>query len=236
MFSIKFKNFTLTPVLMICISVGALLLSAQEVSVTKYYYLNGPVAKKDNNGNNYLHKDHLGSVRVITDEDQQIVGSMDYFPFGSELRASGDIASKQFTGHEKDEETGLSYAKARFLDHETGRFTSRDPIDAKIDNPQRWNKYVYCANNPLKFVDPDGEEQVYLSEGNPSSQDQNQQIKFRKPEIMLEVKWGQKINVGEIAQNLRRTPSKKSLLFVPDKRKVKIKDENIDIADILDFI
>jgi len=39
-----------------------------------------------------------------------------------------------------------------------GRFITRDPIKGNIMNPQSLNPYVYCLNNPMKYIDPDGRE------------------------------------------------------------------------------
>jgi len=61
-------------------------------------------------------------------------------------------------------------------------------------------------------------------------------LRFKKPGVMLEVKWEQKINTKEITKNLKRINAKKALLFVPDKRKIKVEDKDIEVVDILDFI
>lgn len=57
-------------------------------------------------------------------------------------------------------ETGLDYFGARYLSSAQGRFISADPLLSSGHplNPQTWNRYSYVLNNPLKFVDPDGEE------------------------------------------------------------------------------
>lgn len=64
----------------------------------------------------------------------------------------------QFTGKERDSETGLDYFGARYYGSNMGRFTSPDPKprSARVIDPQSWNRYSYTLNNPLKFVDPDG--------------------------------------------------------------------------------
>lgn len=64
----------------------------------------------------------------------------------------------EFTGKERDTETGLDYFLARYYSGAQGRFTSPDPDNAGsyADDPQSWNGYAYGRNNPLKFVDPDG--------------------------------------------------------------------------------
>lgn len=92
----------------------------------------------------------------------------DYLPFGEELtagiRGSGyGYAStnvrQKFTGHERDGETGLDFAEARYCSSVQGRFNSPDDFlnDSQIGDPQSWNKYVYARNNPQKLVDPTGE-------------------------------------------------------------------------------
>jgi len=58
----------------------------------------------------------------------------------------------------------------------------------------------------------------------------------KKPEVVLEVKWGQKVNTKEIFRNLKKVNAKKYLLFVPDKRKIGVENEDLEIVDILDFI
>ena len=91
-------------------------------------------------------------------------------PFGEELfagtggrtQAQGYSASdgvrQHFTGYEADAETGLNFAQARYQSPTQGRFTSVDPLmaSASVAPPQSWNRYTYCANNPLNYVDPTG--------------------------------------------------------------------------------
>ena len=48
---------------------------------------------------------------------------------------------------------------ARYYSNQVGRFLSTDPVVKRRKNsrfPQRWNRYAYSLNNPIKFVDPDG--------------------------------------------------------------------------------
>ena len=74
----------------------------------------------------------------------------------------------QFTGKERDAETGLDYFGARYLSGAQGRFTSPDWVEApepvpysKLDNPQTLNLYGYVLNNPLSQKDDDGHEIIY---------------------------------------------------------------------------
>jgi RHS repeat-associated protein len=68
-----------------------------------------------------------------------------------------------FTGKERDAETGLDYFGERYFSAAQGRFTSPDALMAKNDwlvDPQRWNRYSYVRNNPLRYVDPNGEDLI----------------------------------------------------------------------------
>ena len=67
------------------------------------------------------------------------------------------------TGKERDTETGLDYFGARYFSGAQGRFTSPDRImvnDERLIDPQRFNLYGYARNNPLKFIDPNGDDIV----------------------------------------------------------------------------
>jgi RHS repeat-associated protein len=78
---------------------------------------------------------------------------------GRPLRSVSPGQSKRFTGKERDAETGLDYFGARYYGSRIGRFTTVDPsLDQKAAfvNPQKWNRYAYGLNNPLRYVDPDG--------------------------------------------------------------------------------
>ncbi|HUS08292.1 MAG TPA: RHS repeat-associated core domain-containing protein, partial [Bryobacteraceae bacterium] len=76
----------------------------------------------------------------------------------------GSTSSVMFTGQVRDRlldgnETGLDYFGARYFSGAQGRFTSVDPVfaTASLFHPQSWNGYTYALNNPLKYVDPDGD-------------------------------------------------------------------------------
>jgi len=113
----------------------------------------------------YVHADHLGSTRLVTDEMGEGISNYKYYPFGHEAEAFGgsDVRMK-FTGHERDSGLNLDYMLARYCGPGLGRFLSADPVVGKIFQPSSWNRYPYSANNPLKYVDPDGRE-VELSPG-----------------------------------------------------------------------
>ena len=69
--------------------------------------------------------------------------------------------ASQFTGKERDSETGLDYFGARYYGSTMGRLLSPDPDNASAflypDDPQSWNGYAYARNNPLTYTDLTGE-------------------------------------------------------------------------------
>ncbi len=80
------------------------------------------------------------------------------------VRAS--FSRPRSTGKERDAESGNDYFGARYYASSMGRFMSPDPIkltDERLLNPANTlNLYSYAANNPLKFVDPDGQDITYF--------------------------------------------------------------------------
>ena len=105
----------------------------------------------------YYATDALGSVRIVFTQTGQVIGRSDYLPFGETLNQSGALPLQRFTGQERDGEAGMDYFNARNLQARTGRMNAPDPLfgDA-VTNPQRWNRYAYVANSPLRFTDPSG--------------------------------------------------------------------------------
>ncbi len=105
----------------------------------------------------YYHTNHLGSTAYVTDQNRNVTQGFIYAPFGeitTEYNATfgNDIIPKySFNAKELDEETGMYYYEARY--YKPPVFTSRDPMFEKYF----WmTPYAYCANNPVKYVDPDG--------------------------------------------------------------------------------
>jgi RHS repeat-associated protein len=118
----------------------------------------------------YLTSDHLGSPRINTDANGQVIARHDYQPFGEEItRASygADSTRQKFTAYERDTETDLDFAQARYYAKNLGRFNSPDPImlsPQRMVNPQMINLYVYAVNNPFSYIDSNGQENVQLGE------------------------------------------------------------------------
>lgn len=111
-------------------------------------------------GARYLHLDHLGTTRLITDANGAEVSRHTYFPFGEEAATPG-VEQLQFTGHERDANgpgtaDDLDYMHARYYSPQAFRFLSVDPVGGTPSSPQTWNRYTYVTNNPIKFIDPFG--------------------------------------------------------------------------------
>jgi len=107
----------------------------------------------------YYHTNHLGSTCYVTDENASVVQGFLYAPFGeitNEYNSSfgNNVLPKySFNAKELDEETGMYYYEARYMAPPV--FISRDPLFEKYP---MFSPYAYCANNPVKYIDPTGEE------------------------------------------------------------------------------
>ena len=109
----------------------------------------------------FYHSDHLGSASWITDGAGIPIQHLQYLPYGEPFvnqRAAGSTYSERFrfTGKERDEETGFGYFGARYMDHEL--MTMWLSVDPMSDKYPSISPYAYCAWNPVKLVDPDGNE------------------------------------------------------------------------------
>jgi RHS repeat-associated protein len=131
------------------------------------------VTSNGNVGIFYYFADQLGSTRTITtgsgknpDGTNQTPGQLcydaDFTPYGQEISYSARLQttacppSYKFTGYERDSETGLDYAFARYYSSRLGRFLSTDPLGGAIGDLQSHNGYAYVTNNPTNFTDPSG--------------------------------------------------------------------------------
>ncbi len=110
----------------------------------------------------YYLKDHLGSIRVVFDQAGNVIEKNSYYPFGMLFGESVGEANKQpykYNGKELMTMHGLNLHDygARFHDGTTGRWGSMDPLAERYYSI---SPYVYCHNNPIRYIDPDGREVV----------------------------------------------------------------------------
>ena len=128
-------------------------------TVSKYDYGLDQLVSLDNTteGRSFFHLDILRSTASLTDDVGGTRQSIFYDAWGNERDRVGSSANNfTFTGHEKDEETGLIYAKARFYDPDVGRFLSQDTVLGDVGNPPSLHRYSYVMQKPFRFVDPTG--------------------------------------------------------------------------------
>ena len=104
----------------------------------------------------FYHSDHLGSTSYITDEHANITQYDAYLPYGELLvdeHSSSEDLPYKFNGKQFDEETGLYYYGARYLNPVTSLWYGVDPLTEKYPSI---SGYIYCAGNPVKFIDIQG--------------------------------------------------------------------------------
>jgi RHS repeat-associated protein len=102
--------------------------------------------------------DPLGTGLVMLDETGARRVHRTYTPFGEPQASVGeaDWLPRHYAGHLADEDSGLVYMQARWMDPQTGTFLSIDPLVPDAGDPQSYNGYSYTRNNPVSFTDPTG--------------------------------------------------------------------------------
>lgn len=101
----------------------------------------------------FFTKDHLGSVREMTDINGNTITRYDYDPYGRRTRVLGSVdADFGFTGHYYHTQSGMYLTLYRAYDVNKGRWISRDPIQEAGGS----NLYSYAMNNPMHNIDPLG--------------------------------------------------------------------------------
>ena len=104
----------------------------------------------------FYHPDHLGSSSFITNLDGEVVQHIEYVPFGEvfiEERNNVWNTPYLFNAKEFDEETGMYYYGARYYEPRLSLWMSTDALKEKVPNV---SSYAYTENNPITYVDPDG--------------------------------------------------------------------------------
>ena len=106
----------------------------------------------------YFLTDHLGSVRVVATDKDNVLERNDYQPFGKRLNTASLPVSDnrdRFNGKEDQSFAGLPFSdySARMYDRERGRWLSQDP---KSEDYFSSTQYGFCGNNPIRYIDPSG--------------------------------------------------------------------------------
>ena len=113
-------------------------------------------------GNYYFYlKDHLGNNSIVADANANVKQRMYYYPFGKPIGNDESMNQSfqpyKFGDKEYDTMLGVNLMdfEARQLDAAIPRFTTMDPLAEKYYSI---SPYAYVANNPLKYIDPDGKQ------------------------------------------------------------------------------
>ncbi|MGA8341816.1 MAG: RHS repeat-associated core domain-containing protein, partial [Candidatus Sulfotelmatobacter sp.] len=112
-----------------------------------------PLAQLRSGTTSYYEQDGLGSVTSLSSSTGALANTYSYDSFGKLTASTGTITNPfQYAGREFDQETGVYYNRARYLDQSVGRFVSQDPIRFRGGT----NFYAYTRNNPVVRTDPFG--------------------------------------------------------------------------------
>ncbi|MBP7866150.1 MAG: RHS repeat-associated core domain-containing protein [Acidobacteria bacterium] len=115
----------------------------------------------------FYHPDDPGNIFLYCYQEELFEAAENLTPYGGFLTPNPPPSPLDFlafdpitfTGKPRDVESGLDYSKARYYSNNLGRWPSPDPnimMRENLGNPQNWNLYVYCKSNPLRFIDPNG--------------------------------------------------------------------------------
>ena len=114
----------------------------------------GYVTLSDSKYHYYL-KDHQGNNRVVINQSGTVEETNHYYPFGGVFANTGNTQPYKYNGKEFDGKKGVNLYDygARHYDAALGRLTTVDPLAEKY---YPMSPYVYCGNNPIRYIDPTG--------------------------------------------------------------------------------
>jgi len=142
----------------------------------RYFYFDGQLVTREEASDwvDHYGLDALGNVRWVYGTNSGSPYTVnwdvsDHYPFGTErVLQSNSTNNRKFTSKERDSESGNDNFGARYYSSAMGRWMSPDRLnltDDRLVNPSNTlNKYIYGANNPLSYIDPDGRDLVALYE------------------------------------------------------------------------
>ena len=167
---------------------------SNESQTTQYVYLNGQVVeeldgsgriqaqnvfgnalilRKDNQTHQsgyYLTNSHGDVTKLVDANSGYVLNSYEYDIWGNprqDALVQEEMSNPfRYAGEVFDSESGMIYLRARYYDPSVGRFISEDTYKGQVDNPLSLNRYVYTANNPLRFIDASGNQYTEIGDRN----------------------------------------------------------------------
>jgi RHS repeat-associated protein len=126
-------------------------------ALVRYTHADDLVAQDRGGATAYYHSDALGSTRLLTDPTGTATDSYVYEAFGETEAETGSTENDyRFTGEVLDQDLGLYYLRARYMDPSVGRFSSMDKWAGRSQRPLTLNKYLYAKADPVGRIDPSG--------------------------------------------------------------------------------
>ena len=120
--------------------------------------LGSKIVECSDGGTKFFVTNHLGTIAARLDLSGQTMEIYRHLPCGE--RYAGNHTPHQYTGKERDAESGLDSFGARYYASARGRWMSVDSASSGNRNPKRLNRYSYVGNGPIGTIDPDGREWV----------------------------------------------------------------------------
>jgi RHS repeat-associated protein len=126
-------------------------------TVTKRFFAEGEQRIGGSDAGNYYYtRDHLGSIREVTDSNGALQAQYDYDAWGNSVVVSGNMSVDfGYTGHYFHQPSGLNLTLYRAYSPTLGRWLSRDPLE-NAEMRQGTNLYSYVGNNSVNLTDPLG--------------------------------------------------------------------------------
>ena len=134
--------------------------SNPDVPQAGYGYISNDTTKEETF---FYHSDHLGSTSYITDDHANITQYDAYLPYGELLvdeHSSSEDLPYKFNGKQFDEETGLYYYGARYMNPVASIWYGVDPL---VEKYKSIGAYVYCSANPIRLIDSDGKKILFVN-------------------------------------------------------------------------
>ena len=129
-----------------------------EIGISTVYYTRGfeLISRREGTAASYYVYDGVLSVRALTNETGTVTDTLVFDSFGNETTKTGSSDNPYgFQGEEQDE-TGLYYLRARYMDPATGTFTTMDTYGGSLSDPMSLHKYLFANSNPVMYSDPSG--------------------------------------------------------------------------------